>query len=148
MPVPRSSASRPGCRARCGGAGTFSTPFSLAELRDEAASGDLADPDGDGMANLLEFALGANPRVGEAGMAPMLQLSPTTGKMRVVYRRQRDRALSALTYSVERADSPAGPWAPLSGATEVGVTLLGTVETVTAEFAASGNVFVRIRASR
>lgn len=37
--------------------------FSIAELADAQISGSAADPDGDGLANLLEFALGLDPRL-------------------------------------------------------------------------------------
>lgn len=37
--------------------------FTASELTNSAISGDSADPDGDGLANLLEFALNLNPRV-------------------------------------------------------------------------------------
>lgn len=40
--------------------------FSEAERSNPALSGDLADPDGDGIPNLLEFVLGLNPRLADA----------------------------------------------------------------------------------
>jgi hypothetical protein len=36
--------------------------FTAIELADPAVSGDLADPDGDGIPNLMEYALGLEPR--------------------------------------------------------------------------------------
>jgi hypothetical protein len=46
-----------------------STHFSSAELANSSISGDSADPDGDGLANLAEFALGLNPRLADASAA-------------------------------------------------------------------------------
>lgn len=122
--------------------------FSLAELRDEAVAGDMADPDSDGRVNLLEFALGSNPRSSEAGVEPKLQfIAP--GVMRFTYRRQRDRALSALSYTIEWAGDLVGPWTPLTTGTESSVVLDGTIETVSVDFTpASPNTFVRLRVSR
>ena len=44
--------------------------FTTAELGNAAISGDLADPDGDGVVNLLEYALGLNPRMASVGGLP------------------------------------------------------------------------------
>lgn len=122
--------------------------FSLVELADEAVSGDLADPDGDGMANLLEFALGADPRKGDPSALPRLR-APAAGRARLAFRRQRDRALSSLSYAVEVAGAPSGPWGGAANLAEVEVAAAGTVETVTVEFySGPGGVFARLRVSR
>lgn len=122
--------------------------FTLAELPDDAIAGDLVDPDGDGMANLLEFAFGADPRAADTAVLPQLQ-APAAGRARLVYRRQRDRALSGLTYAIETTDNLSGPWGAAANQTEVSVTLSGTVETVTAEFDASGEkIFARLRVAK
>jgi len=47
--------------------------FSTSELADPTVSGDNADPDGDGMPNLLEYASGTDPRV--PNEAPKLEAS-------------------------------------------------------------------------
>jgi endonuclease I len=122
--------------------------FSLAELDNETVSGDLADPDGDGMPNLLEFALGALPRAHDPAAAPALQRT-SNGSLRFTYRRQRDRALSAINYVVETATTPAGPWTSLTNATETLTGTVGTVETITVEpSAAPPTLFMRLRVTR
>lgn len=50
------------------------THFSSAERADETVSGAEADPDGDGLTNLLEYALGGDPRL--ATSAPRAHLGP------------------------------------------------------------------------
>ena len=45
------------------------THFNSSELANAAVSGDDADPDGDGLANLAEFALGRDPRLADAAAA-------------------------------------------------------------------------------
>ena len=73
------------CDTRTGDADPFSVRFTLAEapgfaawrvarfnraeLADPARSGPAADPDGDGDANLLEYAHGTDPRLAEGGSA-------------------------------------------------------------------------------
>ena len=44
--------------------------FTAAQLADTAFSGDAADPDGDGRANLLEYALGSSPVAADTGVNP------------------------------------------------------------------------------
>lgn len=47
--------------------------FSRAELADASRSSASADPDGDGYANLFEYALGTDPRISESGNACLVQ---------------------------------------------------------------------------
>lgn len=76
--------------------------FSLAELGDDAVSGDQADPDGDGRPNLLEFATGNNPRRAESSdtREPLWAANHGDG-LTLTYVRLRDRALSHLEYQLE-----------------------------------------------
>ena len=45
--------------------------FNTAEQLDPAVSGDLADPDFDGISNLVEFVSNSDPRRGDSGHAPL-----------------------------------------------------------------------------
>ena len=44
--------------------------FTAAELANAAISGDLADPDGDGIPNLLEYALNLDPKIAKTTGLP------------------------------------------------------------------------------
>nr|MCU0781804.1 hypothetical protein [Akkermansiaceae bacterium] len=69
-------------------------------------SGPLADPERDGLPNLLEFALGGDPLVPDTGIAPRPWLA-ADGRLAITFWRRAD---PALHYQVEAAASPAGPW--------------------------------------
>ena len=91
------------------------TPFNewrLAEFgtnaNNSAISGDLADPDGDGIINLLEYALNLNPNVASVQGLPTSRIDPACNCLTLTY----TKVLSAidLTYSPEAASNPSGPW--------------------------------------
>ena len=65
-----------------------------------------ADNDNDGIANLLEYALNLDPKSADVNKLPVAQVSG--GRLALVY--PRSKAATDLAYSVEVADSPAGPW--------------------------------------
>ncbi|MEO0054742.1 MAG: hypothetical protein RLZZ50_689, partial [Verrucomicrobiota bacterium] len=69
-----------------------------------------ADPDGDGAANLLEYATGADPRV--PGASPV-SVVVRDGRLALVFPRVAD---PLLTYTVEGADDLAGGWQPVDSA--------------------------------
>lgn len=75
--------------------------FSLAQLADPNLSGDQADPDLDGRANLAEFALGGNPGAPDpASTDPTARLVSSGGlKLRIEY----GKAAAGLTYEAERS---------------------------------------------
>ncbi|MBN1670751.1 MAG: DUF11 domain-containing protein [Kiritimatiellae bacterium] len=91
--------------------------FSEAELLDPAISGDLADPDGDGLPNLLEYALNLDPRDGQpvralTGRVRLLQEEgPPRNGVTVTFRRR--KAAGAVAYSIELCDELAAAlWQP------------------------------------
>jgi hypothetical protein len=81
-----------------------------------AISGDSADGDGDGMENLLEYALGGNPK--SASVSPLPKSVVTGGKLALNF--TRTVANTDITMTVQAADSLAGPWAGLARSTAGG----------------------------
>lgn len=101
--------------------------FSAAALENSAAVGLTADPDGDGAANLVEYAFGTDPLKGGAAGLPdglgLPELSITTEAgvfyQTLVYPRRRAVAeVSPTIYQPLFAPSPSGPWSA-AGVTEL-----------------------------
>lgn len=92
-------------------------------------SGDFADPDGDGIVNLLEYALDLNPNVASVQGLPASQIDSACGCLTLTY----TKVLSAidLTYSAEAASNPGGPWST-NGITSTVLTNNGLTETIKA----------------
>lgn len=76
-------------------------------------AGDEADPDSDGLSNLAERAMNANPNAGEAG-AP-IQYSIQDNRLTATF--TRSTVNTDLTITVQGADSLAGPWTDLARST-------------------------------
>ena len=96
--------------------------FTAAERADPAAEaslwGDQADPDGDQLPNLLEYALAANPRQANSA-TPSLQILQENGvlKLRYLRAKQLDRDPS-ISMGPEKRGSlgPSGSWSSLTNA--------------------------------
>lgn len=73
--------------------------FSSAERNDPTVSGPNADPDADGVPNLIEYALGSDARSASAAGVPVVALE--SGNWSFTYTRPVDR--SDLVYSVEQS---------------------------------------------
>lgn len=71
-----------------------------ASWNDPLIAGDLIDADGDGLPNLLEYALGAVPAVADAGAVPRVETE--TGRLKLVF--TRDGAASDATLIVWATD--------------------------------------------
>lgn len=72
-----------------------SNSFTPSQLLDQAISGPNADPDADGIPNLLEYALDTQPL--SSGSSPQLNPVLASGRMSLTFNRMR----SELTYVVE-----------------------------------------------
>ena len=133
------------------------TPFNtwlLAEFgtnaNNAAISGDLADPDGDGIVNLLEYALNLNPNVASGTGLPTVQIDPACGCLTLTY----TKVLSAidLNYTAEAANDPGGPWST-NGITQAvlgsdGVTQTNKASDAGNPIATSGKRFMHLRVTR
>ena len=73
------------------------THFTAAQLASTAVSGDAADPDGDGVYNILEYAFDLDPFANSAALLPQAVTIDGGTKMRLEF----DQLRSDLTYTVE-----------------------------------------------
>lgn len=129
--------------------------FTSAELADPALEatvwGDLADPDGDGIPNLLEYALNTAPK--SPGQMPPVVLDtsdPAHPRLTITYTRLLRAQAAGLDYRVEWSDTLAPNSWTVEGVTEVVTPGAGasatTLETVTASVPAEGpRRFLRLR---
>ncbi|MBN8459889.1 MAG: CotH kinase family protein [Verrucomicrobia bacterium] len=86
--------------------------FTAAEQTNPLLAQATADPDGDGLDNLTEYAFGRNPRAEDHTSL----LTPTTlsqgGNEYLTITFVRSRKAIDLAYTVESAENPAGQWSP------------------------------------
>ncbi|MHC1768796.1 MAG: serine hydrolase [Verrucomicrobiia bacterium] len=124
--------------------------FTLAELADPTASGEQADPDGDGLPNLLEYAQGMNPRLENepASLIACLTASQDGKSLLISFRRL--LLEHELDYRLE-ASADFEFWSPVTGQqTESSLNADGTI-TVSVNAGSSSAVgarFFRLRISR
>lgn len=71
--------------------------FSAEELADEKVSGSLADPDGDGMGNLLEYALGGEPKENSLKERPVVEMKK--GELVMRFKRWREDVVYVVQVS-------------------------------------------------
>jgi hypothetical protein len=87
---------------------TFASWLTLNNLAPALAAS--ADPDGDGLSALLEYALAASPAVSAA--PPRYELGLSAGRVTLSF--LRETAASDLTWTVEASNDLATSWTPLA----------------------------------
>jgi uncharacterized repeat protein (TIGR01451 family) len=118
--------------------------FASQELNDSSVSGSLADPDNDGLPNLLEYAFNSDPRSSSAAHRPTVVID--NGSLSLIYTRA--VAVSDLTYSVEKSADLIG-WEPASSVDQI-ISNDGIVEVVrsTVSFDSGTKMFLHLRVRR
>jgi hypothetical protein len=108
-----------------------SATFSIAELSDLAVGGDLADPDHDGLVNLLEFAFNLPPKTSGLIGSPFRSTQTVNNNKYLTLTFRRQLVAPELTYLPQTSGSLVGTWA--SDAVLIGnpITNSDGTETVT-----------------
>ncbi len=110
---------------------------------DSGPAADAADPDGDGVTNLLERALGGNPNAADPQLLPVID--PDAPLLSLVY--PKSKAASDLQFTVQESpDLSVGAWVAAVGASTV-LADNGSVQTIrfTAPLAAAPRKFLRLQ---
>ncbi|MBT5380904.1 MAG: DUF5011 domain-containing protein [Opitutae bacterium] len=82
-----------------------------------------ADPDLDGMPNLIEYALGGNPLSSDRDILPTLELS-IDGKLQITYVRLKSTFDQSITYTAQLTEKLSSSWST------TGVTIHGALQGV------------------
>lgn len=108
-------------------AGWKATRFSPDELADPTVGGDHADPDGDGLSNLLEYALALEPRTANVGSRPTT--ATVGGHLTFTYRQS--KSATDLTFTPQFSTALAVDSWGSNGLVETGREDMGTYWLVT-----------------
>lgn len=126
--------------------------FTHTELTNPALEatvwGNLADPDADGLPNLLEYALQTAPKTATASplVTGLDTTEPGSPQLTLTYKRVKRALLAGLLYEVEWSDTLAADSWSVSGVSERVVGSTSTAETIVASVpAGSERRFLRLR---
>ncbi len=124
--------------------------FTPAELGNSAISGGLADPDGDGINNVLEYAFHLNPRSADPSGLPKAGTLPISGGVGPYVTITYTRLIGAtdLQYVVQESTTLTNGWSSAS-VTEDILTDDGVTQTVRAKVLQSGaKKFLRLNVTK
>lgn len=131
--------------------------FTAAEQANAAISGDLADPDADGVMNLFEYLADSAPKSASIARAPQLLTVNVGGADYLAIQFITARWAGDVSASVEAAPSPGGPWTSIdpddptlrvSLATNTPAPGLDTRVVRDSQPLGSGQRYLRLRATR
>lgn len=121
--------------------------FTPAERANPAISGETADPDGDGIPNLLEYALNLEPKIADVGGLPKMAVQG--GYLTLTYTEV--KAAIDIVYAVQAAGEVSGSWSS-SGLVETSRIDNGTTWRVTVRdsvpISVASHRFMRLRVTR
>ena len=108
--------------------GSFNTSnFTVAEQGNAAISGPAADPDGDGVSNVLEYAFASNPKAASRANLPVSNTTVSSGSTYIGCVYTRVKGATDLAFTVQFSSTPDS-----SGFTDavagVDYTLVSTVD--------------------
>ena len=75
--------------------------FTPTELADDSISGPVADPDHDGIPNLLEYSLGLSPKAAGSSGLPVAGTQPFSGKNYLTLNFNKPLTIGDVTYTVQ-----------------------------------------------
>jgi hypothetical protein len=114
-----------------------------ASAGDPSVAGDNADPNHNGLANLMEYALHGDAVGNGTGISVLPQATKDASQhLQLAFTRYADRA--DVTLTVQGADSPAGPWTDLAQSVNGALFNVTTSGATVSEDPASGGFLVRV----
>ena len=127
-----------------------STWFTPNEVTNAAISGDSADPNHNGYPNLIEYAMGLNPKNADASQGPRLQLTNIGGQSAATFTYSTDTAITDAALFLDESTNLV-TWTPAATAT-LWSTNSGTVTTQQVRLHPAENLkqqlYLRLRAQR
>ena len=127
--------------------------FTSAQLADQSITSATADPDRDGIPNLLEFLCGGNPLATGPSILPTLTTTPVAGGRNLVFTYNRKLTATGVTQVVEHSADLSAIWTPAvqgqNGVTIITTPVDASTEQVTVTIpSTSTSRFVRLKATR
>ena len=124
------------------------THFTAAEIADPSISGDSADPDGDGLGNLLEYVFNRDPRQREQSPVMTVSVTSQSGSHNLLLSFPHNRNATDVTLTYE-GSSNLQTWTVAQSELVSVIVTSSEIEQITVRLPSSASAyFVRIRATR